>query len=135
MHLPERNDFTHTHTHISCYIENIKQSFSINNTVVAQDSSLIHCDEWWASEDWWSIFSCRVASWFIQALASAMTDEQALSAERFFFSPKCDKYQVWQVLKPTSTERTLYIKTHTCTHTHIIFILSFVNELRASEIV
>ena len=40
--------------------------------------------KWWASDKWWSIFSCRAVSWLIQVLASVMSPKQALSAETSF---------------------------------------------------
>ena len=42
---------------------------------------LIHSDEWRASGDWWSIFSCGVALWLIQVLASVTSGEWRASTE------------------------------------------------------
>ena len=60
----------------------------------------------WASDEWWSIFSCGVVSWCIQVLASAMSPEQVPSAETFF--PHQNVTSTWfeefWVLKPLSTE-------------------------------
>ena len=64
--------------------------------------SLIHSNEWWASDNWWSIFSCMVVSWGIHVLASAMSGEQALSAETFFL------IKMWRVQGLTSCESFQY---------------------------
>ena len=53
----EQTLYVYTHTHI--------------HTVVPWYSSLICSNEWQASNNWWSVFSCRAESWFIQVLASA----------------------------------------------------------------
>ena len=59
---------------------------------------LIHSDLWWASDDWWSIFSCWVASWLIQVLTSVTSGKQVPSAETFFLN------QMWRIPGLTSSE-------------------------------
>ena len=56
-----------------------------------QYSSLICFDKWWASDNWWSLFSCQVASAVSrvartsQVLANAISGKQVPSAKTMFF--------------------------------------------------
>ena len=70
------------------------------------------CWNWWVLNKRWAMKHLLLEGGIVTHTSSSKCDESWASAECWtLFSSKCDKYRVWQVLKPPSTKVWLYLKT------------------------